>query len=121
MGPVSFFILGGQVSLPLPPTQLVHLYHVPVHSELGGTLLEGRGAGDLDIGWIVLALPLQISILSDSNFFARYTYGNRTNRGMKLTHWNAGNAHLENKMTNIDKGNIQQILTAGLVISYYIT
>ena len=33
-----------------------------------------------------------------NNFYARYTYGNRSNRGIKLSHWNAGNAHLENKM-----------------------
>ena len=32
-----------------------------------------------------------------NNFYARYTYGNRNNRGIKLSHWNAGNAHLENK------------------------
>ena len=102
LGPVSFFILGGQKSL--PSTQHAHLYHdhAPVHLEVGGTLLQGKGVGDQDIGWIVSALPLQVSILSDSNFFARYTYGNRTNRGMKLTHWNAGNAHLENKMNNIE-------------------
>ena len=106
MGPVHFFILGGQVPLPHLSTQYDHLYHghdnVHVHSEVGGTSLQGRGVGDKDIGWIVCALPLQISILSDSNFFARYTYGNRTNKGMKLTHWNAGNAHLENKITDIE-------------------
>ena len=48
------------------------------------------------------AIPLQSSILSDSNFFARYTYGNRNNRGMKLSHWNAGNAYLENKTNEIE-------------------
>jgi hypothetical protein len=40
--------------------------------------------------------------LSDSNFYARYTYGNRSNRGIKLSHWNAGNAHLENKTIDIE-------------------
>ena len=36
------------------------------------------------------------------NFYARYTYGNRSNRGIKLSHWNAGNAHLENKINEIE-------------------
>ena len=31
-----------------------------------------------------------------NNFYARYTYGNRSNRGIKLSHWNAGSAFLEN-------------------------
>ena len=53
-------------------------------------------------GWVVTALPLQHSILSDSNFYARYTYGNRAKRGIKLSHWNAGNAHLENKTIDIE-------------------
>ena len=40
--------------------------------------------------------------VADSNFYARYTNGNRTNRGIKLCHWNAGNAHLRNKMNSIE-------------------
>ena len=40
--------------------------------------------------------------MSDSNFYARYTYGNRSNRGIKLSHWNAGNAYLENKTIQIE-------------------
>ena len=54
-------------------------------------------------GPIAAAVPLKFSILSDSNFYARYTYGNRSSRGIKLTHWNAGNAHLENKNTEIEQ------------------
>ena len=38
----------------------------------------------------------------NSNFYARYTYGNRANRGIKLSHWNAGNAYLENKINHIE-------------------
>ena len=39
---------------------------------------------------------------TDVNFYARYTYGNRKNRGVKLCHWNAGNAFLKNKMYSIE-------------------
>ena len=38
----------------------------------------------------------------DVNFYARYTYGNRISRGIKLCHWNAENAHLKNKMNLIE-------------------
>ena len=54
------------------------------------TTLQGVQAVHLDRGWIP---PLLIN----NNFYARYTYGNRKNRGIKLSHWNAGNAYLENK------------------------
>ena len=37
-----------------------------------------------------------------SNFYARYTYGNRSNRFIKLSHWNAGSAFLENKINDIE-------------------
>ena len=37
-----------------------------------------------------------------NNFYARYTYGNRSNRGIKLGHWNAGSAFLENKINDIE-------------------
>ena len=40
--------------------------------------------------------------ISDTNFYARYTYGNRTNRGLKLCHWNAGSAYLKNKLNSIE-------------------
>ena len=102
--PVSFFVLGGQDCIPPPmyscPTLHLSFYDVlAVHS---AATLQGSQAGHLERGWIVAAIPLQFSILSDSNFFARYTYGNRSNRGMKLTHWNAGNAYLENKTNEIE-------------------
>lgn len=42
-----------------------------------------------------------ISRLSNNNWYARYTYGNRKNRGIKLSHWNAGSAHLPNKLHEI--------------------
>ena len=38
--------------------------------------LQGIQAVHLDRGWIVSALPPQYSILTNSNFYARYTYGN---------------------------------------------
>ena len=34
---------------------------------------------------------------------ARATTGNRQNRGIKLAHWNAGSAHLRNKMHEIER------------------
>ena len=44
-------------------------------------------------------IPVQVV---DYNFIARYTNGNRTNRGIKLCHWNAGNSHLRNKIDSIE-------------------
>ena len=35
----------------------------------------------------------------DRNKVAKSTNGNRANRGIKLAHWNAGSAHLHNKMS----------------------
>ena len=98
--PVSFFILGRQESAPLYPA--LHLSFHDVLAVHSAATVQGVQAGHLDRGWIVVAIPLQSSILSDSNFFARYTYGNRSNRGMKLSHWNAGNAYLENKTNEIE-------------------
>ena len=37
------------------------------------------------------------------NQLARTTTGNRSNRGIKLAHWNAGSAHLHNKMDEIEQ------------------
>ena len=47
-------------------------------------------------------MPPNIIRLNISNFYARYTYGNRSSRGIKLSHWNGGSAFLENKMTEIE-------------------
>ena len=44
----------------------------------------------------------KISLLTDVNFYARYTHGNRTNRGLKICHWNMGSAHLQNKLNEIE-------------------
>ena len=69
--PVSFFVLGGQDSVTLFPTHHLSFYDVlAVHS--AATLL-GAQAGPQEKGWIVAALPLQHSILSDIKFYARYT------------------------------------------------
>ena len=100
--PTWFFILGGQV----PPSSSP-INHLSYHDVLGvhsAATLQGvhDGAVQLTRGWIVKAVPRQYSILTDSNFYARYTYGNRGNRGIKLSHWNAGNAHLENKTIDIE-------------------
>ena len=38
----------------------------------------------------------------DVNFIARYTYGNRQNRGIKIASWNKGGGYLENKMLEIE-------------------
>jgi hypothetical protein len=37
------------------------------------------------------------------NQLARATTGNRRNRGIKLAHWNAGSAHLYNKMDELEQ------------------
>ena len=100
--PVSFFILGGQFSATFFP--ILHLSYLDVPGVHSAATLHGVQVGHLDRGWVVTALPLQHSILSDSNFYARYTYGNRANRGIKLSHRNAGNAHLENKTIDIEHG-----------------
>ena len=98
--PVYFFILGGQVSACFFPALHLSFYDVlGVHS---AATVRGVQAVHLERGLIVAAKPLQSSILSDSNFYARYTYGNRNNRGIKLSHWNAGNAYLENKTNEIE-------------------
>ena len=115
--------------LPTPHEPPVLLYQVPgdlLHlleellapSELPAVLYLLHQAGHQAGGWILVALPLQQGIynpgfitttpqnsffsLDDSNFYARYTYGNRTSRGIKLGHWNAGSAHLENKTSEIE-------------------
>jgi hypothetical protein len=61
---------------------------------------SARGSSHLDRDWIVAAIPLQYSILSDGNFYARYNCGKRTNRG--ITYWNAGNAYLANKTNDTE-------------------
>ena len=42
------------------------------------------------------------ALTANVNFYARYTFGNRTSRGVRLCHWNAGNAFLKNKMNSIE-------------------
>ena len=44
----------------------------------------------------------QPQLVLENNFYARCTYGNRNNRGIKLSHWNAGSAHLPNKLDEIE-------------------
>ena len=56
----------------------------------------------LRMNWVAENEVKRTLRLADSNIYARYTYGNRTNRGIKLCHWNAGNAHLRNKVNYIE-------------------
>ena len=98
--PINLLILGGQVSLTTFP--VLHLSFHDILAVHSAATVQGVQAGPLDRGWVVAASPRQFSILSDSNFYARYTYGNRTNRGLKLSHWNAGSAFLENKRDDIE-------------------
>ena len=93
--PVHLLILGGQV--PASTFPVLHLSFHDILAVHSAATVQGIQAGPLDRGWVAAASPRQYSILSDSNFYARYTYGNRTNRGLKLSHWNAGSAFLENK------------------------
>ena len=96
---VNFFILGEVSASHFPAMHLSFQDILGVHS---AATLRGTQAGHLDKGFIIAAKPLQSSILSDSNFYARLTYGNRSNKGIKLSHWNAGSAHLENKTIEIE-------------------
>ena len=48
------------------------------------------------------ALNNSFVLVTDVNFYARYINGNRTNRGLKISHWNLGSAYLENKMHEIE-------------------
>ena len=64
--PVSFIVLGGQDSAELFP-----IHHLSFHDVLAvhsAATLQGVLAGHLDKGWIVAALPLRHSILSDRSF-----------------------------------------------------
>ena len=98
--PVNFIMFGGQASAHSFPA--MHLSYLDVLAVPSAATLQGAQAVHLGNGWIVAASPRQFSILSDSNFYARYTYGNRNNRGMKLSHWNAGSAFLQNKTNEIE-------------------
>ena len=52
--------------------------------------------------------PLEIFNTCDickkmGNFYARYTYGNRNQRGLKIASWNKGGGYLHNKVHEIEK------------------
>ena len=36
-----------------------------------------------------------------TNFYARYTYGNRSQSGLKICHWNKSNSKMHSRMTEI--------------------
>ena len=89
--PFSFFVLGGQVSSRFSPALHLSIYDVlAVHS---AATVGGVQGVLLDRGFIITASYHHFSIFSDSNFYAKYTYGNKSNRGIKLSHWNAGSAY----------------------------
>ena len=81
-----------------------------IHSELGGfyawQLGLARNSENYSfksrMNWVVENEVKRTLRKADSNFYARYTYGNRANKGIKLCHWNAGNAHLRNKVNSIE-------------------
>jgi hypothetical protein len=60
----------------------------------------------------------------ERNRLVRAITGNRQNRGIKLAHWNAGSAHLANKMMEIEqvvstnKPHLLGISEANLKINY---
>ena len=80
-----------------------HLSYQDIVGVHHAAALQGVHGGALqpDRDWAVSDIPLQSLKPADSNFYARYTYGNRV-KGMKLSHWNAGNANLENKAVYIE-------------------
>ena len=49
-----------------------------------------------------LKLIKNAALVIDVNFNARYINGNRKDKGLKITHWNLGSAHLENKVHEIE-------------------
>ena len=49
----------------------------------------------------ILLLSSEYSSTAISNFTSRYINGNKKNQGIKIAHWNKGNAFLENKMPEI--------------------
>ena len=101
--PVAFLIFGGHNSVSFHPAFHLSFYDIlAVHS--AATVQHPRAGhlGQHHQGWVMLFPPCKFSTLSDSNFYARYTYGNRNNRGLKLSHWNAGSAFLHNKRDEIE-------------------
>ena len=72
-------------------------------SDVGAAHSAAPVGFNLDRGFIMITSTTQFSGFSDSNLYARCTYGNRNNKGIKLCHWNAGSAHLENKTSEIEK------------------
>ena len=41
------------------------------------------------------------SLITDHNFIARMTYGNRRKNGIKICHWNAGGGYLSSKQPEL--------------------
>ena len=85
-------IQGGQASANCPQT-----LHLKTSDVLAVPSAAGAKHVHLDRGFIAISSLCRYSAISDRNFYARYTYGNRNSKGIKLCHWNAGSSHLENK------------------------
>ena len=97
--PISLFYIGSQVSTSL--STVLHFSLCDVLAVHSVATVAGDQGVHLDSE--LMSVPVQFSIFSDNNFYARYTYGNKSSKGIKLCHWNAGSAHLENKISEIEK------------------
>ena len=78
----------------------------PVHINFQPTTSSCNGLSCNNFQWSSTAffgtMPSNIIKPNNSNFYGRYTYGNRSTRGIKLSHWNAGSAFLENEISDIE-------------------
>ena len=68
------------------------------NSSLKGSQLSNYHEKNENLSQLIFSSNLP----EENNFYARYTYGNRKNRGIKLSHWNAGSAHLPNILNEIE-------------------
>ena len=69
------------------------------NSSLKGSQLSNHHEKNENLSQLIFSSNLP----EENNFYARYTYGNRKNRGIKLSHWNAGSAHLPNELNEIER------------------
>ena len=94
---VLSFLAGSLLSI--SPIHLLQNCWVEGSPGLIAVALQAVQVVHLNIGKQFVVAP---SLGLNVNFYARYTYGNRSSRGIKLTHWNAGSAFLENKINYIE-------------------
>ena len=94
---VLSFLAGSLLSI--SPIHLLQNCWVEGSPGLIAVALQAVQVVHLNIGKQFVVAP---SLGLNVNFYARYTYGIRSIRGIKLTHWNAGSAFLENKINDIE-------------------